>query len=59
MTARHKLNQANIIGITIVAAAIAAVFESWYVFWIAAIILAGAAVHTGNIRVDPPRRQRR
>lgn len=59
MTARHKLNHANFIGIAIIAAAVAAVFESWAAFWIAAVVLAVAAVHSGNIRLDSARHQRR
>ncbi len=58
MTARHKLNQANFIGIGIVAAAFAAVFESWTVFWIATTVLVVAAVHAGNIRMQSIRHQR-
>ncbi len=50
MTARHKLNQANFLGIAVVAGAIAALFESWHVFWAAGAILTGTAIHSGNIR---------
>lgn len=59
MTARHKLNHANFIGIAIIAVAVAALFESWAAFWIAATLLVAASVHSGNIRLDSARHQRR
>lgn len=50
MTAKHKLNSANINGALLIAAALGAATNSGAVFAIAAVVLIAQAVHTGAIR---------
>ncbi len=57
MSARHKLNQAVIQGCLIVAALVGLLFQSWTVFLLAAAVLVGLSVHSGEIR-GPARRKR-
>ena len=50
MSARHKLNQAHVQGALVMAGVIGAACGSWTVFWIAAAILVGLSLHSGDIR---------
>ena len=60
MSARHKLNQGYVQGSLIIAGVIGAACESWTVFWIAALILVGLSVHSGEVRLmERPRRDNR
>ena len=59
MSARHKLNQGYIQGSLVLAAVIGAACGSWTVFWIAAAILVGLGLHSGEIRPTGGRRGNR
>lgn len=50
MSAKRKLNSANVVGALIVAAFIGGALESSLAFLTAAIVLIGAATYTGDIR---------
>ena len=50
MNARLKLNQAYINGALLVAGLIAAVAESWLLFFLLTLIFIGLSVHSGDIR---------
>lgn len=50
MSAKHKLNSANLVGILLIAGLLGGLTASWPVFWIAAIALFATAVHAGDIR---------
>ncbi len=50
MGARQKLNSAAILGSLLVAAVIGWITGSWIVFVIAALILVGLSLHSGDIR---------
>jgi hypothetical protein len=56
MPARQRLNGAVAIGILVVSGCIGAFANSWSTFWIAAIVLFGAALHSGDIRLTGRRR---
>jgi hypothetical protein len=49
-TARHKLNEFNVLFALMVAALLGGVTGSWAVFWIAAIVLVLGSLHSGSIR---------
>lgn len=51
MGARQKLNQAHVNGALVIAAILGAVTESWTVFWIAALVVAGSSFCSGGIRL--------
>ena len=51
-TARHKLNSAAILGILVVAGVVAAVAQSWWLFFGLSAVLLGSAVHSGEIRLN-------
>ena len=55
MSARHKLNVSYVNGILLVAGVIAALCDSWSVFFLLAAIFAGLAIHSGDIRLRPRR----
>jgi hypothetical protein len=57
MGARHKLNQAHLLGAVAIAAIAGLLTESWAVFFIAAAILLGGAICAGDIRFDSRRRK--
>ena len=60
MSARHKLNQGYIQGALVVAGVIGVACGSWTVFLIAAAILVGLSVYSGEIRpTGGPRGNRR
>ncbi len=59
MSARHKLNQGYIQGALVVASVIGVACESWTVFLIAATILVGLSLHSGEIRPTGGRRSHR
>lgn len=50
MSAKHKLNSANFLGVLVVAGLLGGVTGSWGVFWIATVSLSVAAYHAGDIR---------
>ena len=50
MGARQKLNSAAIMGSLIVAAFFGGLSDSWLVFFVAALILIGLSLHSGDIR---------
>jgi hypothetical protein len=57
LSARHKLNVANVNGALIIAAFAGLVLESWLVFVVVAVVLIACAMHNGDIRRRPrPRR---
>lgn len=58
-TARHKLNAASINGCLIIAAIVALVFKSWFVFALVASALFLTAVCTGDIRLTGDGNKRR
>lgn len=51
MGARQKLNQAHVNGALVIAAAVGAVTQSWTVFILAALLVAGSSLYAGNIRI--------
>ena len=51
-TARHKLNSAAILSILVFAGLVAAVAQSWWLFFGLAAVLLGLAVHAGQIRLN-------
>jgi len=53
MSAREKLNQANINGVLLVAGLIAACAESLTVFVTLTVIFTALAIHAGEIRTSP------
>ena len=50
MTAKHKLNAANINGALLIAAVVGTLTESWIVFLIVAGLLISSGLHDGSIR---------
>lgn len=50
-TARQKLNQQHVLGILVCAGFIAAVAQSWTVFWFLVLVLFVAAWDSGDIRL--------
>ena len=52
MPAREKLNSAAIQGVLALAALIALIFQSWPMFWLAAAVMVGAAIYSGDIRLS-------
>jgi hypothetical protein len=50
MSAKHKLNGANLLGILLVAGLLGGTTGSWAVFWITGVALFLTAVHSGDIR---------
>ena len=50
MTAKHKLNAANINGALLIAAVVGTLAESWIVFLIVAGLLISSGLHDGSIR---------
>ena len=52
MGARHKLNQTHILGAIGMAALVGGLTQSWAVFAIAAIVLIGAAIYVGDVRIQ-------
>jgi hypothetical protein len=57
MGARHKLNQAHLLGAVAIAAVAGLLTESWAVFFIAVTVLLGGAICAGDIRFDSRRRK--
>jgi hypothetical protein len=49
-TARHKLNELNVLFALMIAALLGGVTGSWAVFWIAAFALILGSLHSGSIR---------
>ncbi len=56
MSARHKLNQANLNGALLIAGVAAFLFGSLDLFWIVAILLAIGAIIGGGIRLSRRKR---
>ena len=56
MSARHKLNQANLNGVLLVAGVAALLFGSWEIFLLLAVLLTLSAVIGGGIRLSGKRR---
>lgn len=50
MSAKHKLNGANLLGILLIAGLMGGITGSWTVFWITGAALFASAVHSGDIR---------
>lgn len=50
MSAKHKLNSANMLGIVLIAGLAGGITGSWAVFWITGVALFLTAVHSGDIR---------
>lgn len=59
MGARQKLNQGYVQGALVIAGVIGAACGSWTVFWIAAIILVGSSLQSGEVRLTGRRGSRR
>ena len=59
MSARNKLNVAAINGAILGAGLAGWLFSSWFVFLLALAVLIGTSIHSGQIRVNPPRRSPR
>lgn len=57
MSARHKLNQANVNGTLVIAGVVGAATESWTLFVILVAILVALSVHSGDIRLSSRRRR--
>ena len=51
MGARHKLNQTHILGALGVAAVVGGLAGSWTVFFLVAVVLVGASVYVGDVRI--------
>jgi hypothetical protein len=51
LTAKHKLNSANVLGCLLVAGVIGGMTSSWTVFLIAAIVLVALSINAGDIRL--------
>ena len=51
MSAKRKLNSANVVGALLIAGLLGGVTGSWSVFWIAAVALFVTAYHAGDIRL--------
>jgi hypothetical protein len=56
MSARHKLNQAHLLGTLVIASGVGVLTQSWIVFLIAGAVLLCGSVYTGDIRLDHHRR---
>lgn len=52
MGARQKLNQAYLNGTLVIATVVGVATQSWTVFWLAALIVAGSSFYAGNIRLN-------
>lgn len=50
LSAKHKLNGANLLGILLIAGLMGGITGSWTVFWITGAALFASAVHSGDIR---------
>lgn len=59
MGARQKLNQGYIQGSLVLAGVIGVACGSWIVFWIAAVILVGLSLQSGEVRLTRRRRSHR
>lgn len=59
MSARRKLNQGYVQGSLVIAGVIGAACRSWIVFWIAAAILVGLSLQSGEVRLTARRRGNR
>ena len=57
MGARHKLNQAHLLGAVAIAAIVGLLTESWAAFFIAVAVLVGGSIYAGDIRFDSRRRK--
>ena len=57
MSARKKLNQANVNGAVVIAAVVGAATQSWTVFISAATFLVVVALYAGDIRPNSRRRR--
>jgi hypothetical protein len=51
LTARHKLNSANVLGCLLIAGVVGGMTSSWTVFLITAIVLVALALNSGDIRL--------
>lgn len=56
MTARHKLNQANLNGVLLIAGGVAFLVGSWEVFFLLIVLLLIGAVLGGGIRFSGRKR---
>ena len=56
MSARHKLNQANLNGVLLIAGVAAFLFGAWEVFLLLAVLLTIGAIIGGGIRLSGRRR---
>ena len=59
MSARHKLNSANLYFCAMMAAFVGLLMGSWSWFVLAAIVIVAASVHSGDIRLRPTGRRPR
>ena len=58
-TARNKLNESHFMASIVFSAFLGLVFESWWVFWIAVVVLIAGSLHSGEIRLNPKPQHRR
>ena len=58
-TARNKLNESYFMASIVISAFLGLVFQSWWVFWIAIIVLIAGSLHSGEIRLNPSPQHRR
>jgi hypothetical protein len=56
MGTRQKLNAVNFLGCVAVAGIVGAVFQSWLGFSLALASLVACHLHTGEIRINKPKR---
>ena len=56
MSARHKLNQAHLNGVLLIAGVAAFLFGSWQVFLLLAVLLSLGAIMGGGIRFSGRRK---
>ena len=57
MGVRHKLNQVHLLGAVGIAAIVGVLIQSWAAFFIAAAVLIGGSIYSGDVRLDRRRRK--
>lgn len=58
-TARNKLNESHFMASIVFSAFLGLVFDSWWLFWVAAVVLIVGALHSGEIRLSPSPQHRK
>jgi len=57
MGVRHKLNQIHLLGAVGIAGIVGVLIQSWAAFFIAAAVLIGGSIYSGDVRLDRRRRK--